>query len=294
MMESISSNIFNREDFHDIFEIVDSSPWTKVLFNELLNLWELCTEKDERALIKDLINKFFVLNSQEERNACQGINRYINSLSVTPDLSYIVSVADAGKNDGSLAGLQLLELQVTPLEDWEERYVSHIPDLANLLKEENKIEEGSTIFIFDDFIGTGSKIEKKHNWLANLLNKKGLNINSFDIHIVSFSAMDFGIDYIKNTLGFNVYSHNTFSKAITGKVGCKDSSKKIDVMLKIENKLDDVYKERNISKYSLGYKKSEALYYWENNSCPNNVFPIFWWPMLKGNKRHAPLFNRTN
>lgn len=287
-MKSISSPFLGREEFKDILSIMRNSPWAEDLEDQILNLWELCIEKDERELLKELINKFFILDKKEERKACDGINNYINSLPIKAVSAFIVSVADVGKNDGSLVGLQLLEQKIKPLNEWEDRYVSHIPDLIN------RLEKINTIFIFDDFIGSGTKIVAKYGWLSNLLTGKGLNINDFDIHILSFSAMDFGIKYIEQTLGINIYSHNILSKAITAQGGSANSTKKINVMLTIEEKLANKYKNRNILKYSLGYKKSESLYYWESYSCPNNVFPIFWWPMLKGNKQHKTLFVRTN
>lgn len=287
-MTNISAPVFSREAVLDVCQIMKQCPWTEDLMNELLNLWELCTRDDERTLLKELINEIFILDTPKARDACNGISTYLNSLKIDPKHAFIVAVADVGKNDGSSAGLKLLELKVTPTEEWESRYISHIPNLAE------KVVDGDTIIIFDDFIGSGNKIIKKINWLADELIKNDHHIDKFDLEVVSFSAMKFGLDNIKTNLGITPFTHNSFSKAISEKNSIKDSISKINIMRKIESRLEQNYKNRDLSKYTLGYNKSEALYYWDGYSCPNNVFPIFWWPKLKGRIAHKTLLTRTN
>ncbi|WP_458773197.1 phosphoribosyltransferase-like protein [Aeromonas caviae] len=45
--------------------------------------------------------------------------------------------------------------------------------------------------------------------------------------------------------------------------------------------------------YSLGYDRSETLYCAINDNCPNNVFPIFWWPKLANGEQYETLFHRV-
>jgi hypothetical protein len=46
-----------------------------------------------------------------------------------------------------------------------------------------------------------------------------------------------------------------------------------DVMLDLEKRL---FGSGFLQNYSLGYKKSEALFRYGNKNAPNNNFPIFW------------------
>jgi hypothetical protein len=287
-MSDISAPIFSREALMDMLHIMKECSWTETLDQQLMDLWELCTENAERALLKELIIDMFVLDTPKVRKACQDIDTYISQLNVNPNNSFIVAVADTGKSDGSTAGLKILQLKINPIDEWEERYISHIPDLVRVLT------AGDNIFIFDDFIGSGSKIIKKYRWLDNLLKEKGMCIKDFNIKMLSFSAMDFGVDNIKKNLGIDVFSSNIFQKSISGKNTDPEIARKLSLMIDIESKLESIHKKRVLSKYSLGYGKSEALYYWEDYSCPNNVFPIFWWQKAKGKKAYKPLLTRTN
>lgn len=287
-MSDISAPIYSREAFLDMFDIMRECAWTNTLEQQLLDLWALCTDRDERVLLKELIIDFFILDSAKLSKACQGIDRYINQLGVDAINSYIVAVADVGQFDGSTAGLQSLRLKINPVDDWETRYVSHIPELVNSLK------SGDNVFIFDDFIGSGNKIIKKYGWLKNLLTSKGMDVSEFNIKVISFSAMNFGIENIVENLGVDVFTSNVLKRSISEKNDKSEAERKINLMIGIEGKLELVDKNRKLSEYTLGYSKSEALYYWENNSCPNNVFPIFWWKKAKGRKFYRPLLTRAN
>ena len=287
-MVDITNRVLDRGAFKDIYNIISTHEWAKEMEDELMNIWDLCTCDDERRLLKDLCGKFFVLDSKGQKLACNKINEYIMSEQLTSDCTILVSVADVGKTDGSIAGLQLLEQKIEPIGDWEDCFYSHIPDLIGNISQDLK-----NIIIFDDFIGSGNKIVKKYKWLSNELSTNSLDIDNYNIYIISFSAMNLGLSIIESTLYAKVFSANRFDKGISIGSNTRDIERKIEVMLKIENRLNETYKGRKIGKYSLGFEKSEALYYWDGYSCPNNVFPIFWWPELKGNKTHSTLFVRT-
>ncbi|MFK3861650.1 MULTISPECIES: phosphoribosyltransferase-like protein [Pseudoalteromonas] len=287
-MVDITNRFLDRDAFIDIYGILSNHRWAEGMEHKLINIWELCSESDERKLMKELCDKFFVLDSSSQKLACNKINDYIASEKLTPDSTILVSVADVGKVDGSLAGLQSLEQNIEPVGDWEKCFVSHIPDLIGRINESVR-----NIIIFDDFIGSGQKISKKYAWLSQQLKVNSLGIENFNIYIISFSAMNSGLNVIENDLCVKFFTANKFDKGIS--VGSDSSSikNKIEIMLKIESRLNETYKNRKIKNYSLGYEKSEALYYWEGYSCPNNVFPIFWWPELKNNKKHSTLFVRS-
>ncbi|MGF1758311.1 hypothetical protein L4D76_10265 [Photobacterium sagamiensis] len=286
-MSSIANPVLDREAFRDVYEISDTHDWAKELREELLNLWELCVDADERSLLKELLNDFFVLDKKKERSSCDKINNYVHEKNLNPTHTIIVSVSDVGKLDGSLVGLQLLEQKIIPVEQWENCYVSHISEL------EGKLSNCTSIIMFDDFIGSGNKIVKKYEWLANTVEKDDVDISSIDVYIISFSAMKFGIKNIKSKIDVNVFCANEFKKGISENNSITERYKKIKLMLKIESKLSQYHHNRVLSKYSLGYCKSESLYYWDNLSCPNNVFPIFWWPNLKNGSKHDTVFTRV-
>ena len=61
-------------------------------------------------------------------------------------------------------------------------------------------------------------------------------------------------------------------------------------MTEIEELLGKSFKGRNLATYNFGYKRSEALFSLEAHNTPNNVFPIFWWPVLNSGKIRNPMF----
>ena len=66
----------------------------------------------------------------------------------------------------------------------------------------------------------------------------------------------------------------------------------LDCMLNLEENLGNEFMGKKLSDVSLGYHKSEALFAIDNLTVPNNVFPIFWWPVLKSNVIRNTVLNR--
>ncbi len=64
-------------------------------------------------------------------------------------------------------------------------------------------------------------------------------------------------------------------------------------MLTLESNLSASYQKKNLTDYSLGYGKTEALYSRKNKNAPNSVFPIFWWHTNKENETRNTILTRT-
>lgn len=286
----ISNKNIDREVFLDLYELLNKRDWISELFQELMNLWDLCDTREQHKLLKELILNIEVLDSNGSRKACRAIDRQVKDWGLEPSKTFFVAVADPGKTDGSLVGLQQLELEIQPIEEWESRFISHIPDSMDQLK------SGNSIVFFDDFIGSGNKMVRKFNWFCDELAKKcaHIELSSLNIYFVSFAGMAFGIKHIQDTLGKPVFTELTLLKGISERNTGVQLTEKLDEMNRLEAKLADKYSSRDLQKYSLGYSKSETLYFWEGYSCPNNVFPVFWWPKLKEDKEHRTILKRAN
>ena len=63
------------------------------------------------------------------------------------------------------------------------------------------------------------------------------------------------------------------------------------VMDVLEANLSSKYFDVNLP--CRGYGASEALFARKNGNCPNNVFPVFWWPQLGDSSMRRPLFPRS-
>lgn len=270
---TIAAAQISADALHDMIELFNAQPWTKNRHEELTELWNICISRDQQLLIKDLINNFFIFDYEHEENSCNKFNTQIHNWGLQPSKTWIVAVANKSEVDGSTAALQKLKNKVLPYEDWHSRFLPNIPEAAE------KIKNNANVVLFDDFLGTGNKMVRKVEWIKKLLNDKGIkNINFF---CACFSGMEFGIQHIQKTLGIPIFTANSLKRGISERYTGNQLERAVELMKQIEEQLNPNYKNKKLSEYTFGYKKSEALYYAINDNCPNNVFPIFWWPIKK-------------
>ena len=133
------------------------------------------------------------------------------------------------------------------------------------------------LVLIDDFIGSGKTAVTCINSIKSEIEKNNV-INFNDICIVSIAAQQEGVKKVYDDLGVKVYSEIIRQKGITDYYSTNVINHKKGLMLNIEKKL------KCPSKYSLGFKKSEALITFMNKT-PNNTFPAFWYGT---EKRIAP------
>lgn len=101
--------------------------------------------------------------------------------------------------------------------------------------------------------------------------------------------MEFALDKIEK-LAISFYSPLILKKGITDFVKSRDGKLHFEHMTNIESKLQPFYKGEAMP--SLGYGGSESLFAIEGINVPNNVFPVFWWPVLKGEIERNTIFKR--
>ncbi len=288
-MDNLCAPKASLDVLYDFMDITKKHEWISDSYKELVSLWNLCDLREQQELLKDLILKIEVLNSKEEKKAYAYINAFIQKNKLTPASTLIVGCGDVGRAiDGSLVGLQRMKNILEPVGDWEPRMSQNMIELMD------KVKDNDTIIIFDDFIGSGDKIIKKFNWLQDLIIKsKSIDSTSITVHFISLAAMNFGKERIENVTQCEVSAYMILKKGISDHYSANDVHEKIMLMTSLEYKLSDCFKDRDIADYTLGYSKSESLYFAENDNCPNNVFPIFWWQKLKSGDEHGTLLQRS-
>ena len=244
-------------------------PWAKRLDEEFMNLWDLCDTRPQQVLLKELVYKMYVLDSDNEFDACAKINDQVQLWELDPDTSLITAVANAKEIDGSTAGLQKLKNKIKPAHDWHSKFMGNIPAAVE------KVKNGDSIILFDDFIGSGKKMVRKYNWFKNSVVKSrddDVDLNTLKFYFVSFSAMKFGLKYIELETGLPVFTFIALDKGISGSYAPDVVNSKLELMREIEEKLALNFKNKKLVDYSCGYEQSECLYIWQNDNCPNNVF----------------------
>lgn len=282
---TIAAERISEVALYDLLHLFDVQPWMKQQAGQLTELWNFCHSREEQMLLKALLEKFCLLDADRQQNACKDVANKIQEWDLDPKLTWIVATANKEEIDGSTAGLQILKNKIPPIEDWHSRFLPNIPAAGE------KIKDGDFIVLFDDFIGTGEKMIKKQKWLSRILSES--DVSKVEYYFCSFSAMEFGLNNLAKSHPERVYSSISLKKAISEAFEPDEAAKNLQIMKQIESRLNPNYKNKKLANFSLGYKGSEALYCGQNDNCPNNVFPILWWPPLKDGRKLNTLLTRA-
>ena len=281
-----------KDAFLEIMQLINALPTfiTSNKLGALVELWNLCESKAQRELINDLLMNFFILDAEKELIACNKISEYINNLGLDHRNTLVIAAANADEIDGSGAGLQKLKDKLIDAENWHSRLISNIPAGAR------KIKNDFTVIFFDDFIGSGRKIIKKKKWFEKIVAQECplVDLNTLSYYIVSFAGMFSGLDHIHEEGKITPFSAFILFKGISDAEKYKSCvPDKLALMKEIESKLAAKNKQKKLDDFSMGYNSSETLYFSVNENCPNNVFPVFWWPKAKDGAIRETLLRRV-
>lgn len=282
---TIAAEKLNKVAFDDVFSLIVKYPWLQKLSDPLVELWNLCDLKEQQELLKVLFDRFtFIdLNSLEETST--SIYKAVIGWDFVSLNTSIVAVADDGEIDGSIAGLQNIKNKFPSNDGWEEKnFYSSIGRAGKYIK------NGQNVVLFDDFIGSGNTLIRKIQYLKNSFEESG--VTPLSLNVVAFAGMKFGIERIKNSCGVEVYARYLLKRGISDYDTPEVQEAKKLIMLSLEKKLGKKFKKLRVKDFSLGYGNSETLYQVGGQNCPNNLFPIFWWPILLDGAERKTLFNR--
>lgn len=283
---SIAAKKINKDACHAIIDLIYSSPWLKKQSDALMDLWNLCNTGEQQSLLSELFDRFTFINSEQLEEIAKNIVKFISNKDITSVNTYIIATADSGEVDGSTAGIQYLKNKFPSSKNWTTRnFYTSINDGIDCLQ--NKC----SIILFDDFIGTGKTIIRKVNFVKEQIEKN--KIKPQNLFVISFAAMEFGVVNIKENTGVDVYTPKLLKKGITDFESPDMVEYKKQLMLEIENNLSVKFKRLHLSDHNLGYLRSEALFQIQGYNCPNNVFPIFWWPKLNDGSYRETIFKRA-
>ncbi|MFM5522511.1 MULTISPECIES: phosphoribosyltransferase-like protein [Aeromonas] len=292
--QNIRNTIVTEKSLEDFFEIMERRPDVvpEHKYDSLNTLWNACDREEQQNLIKKLIFEFFVLDSSKQLEACRRIATFVKERQFKNSNTLIIGVANDKEIDGSTAALQVLKNKFHDAETWHSRFYPSIP--AGVAE----IKNGNDIILFDDFIGSGDKVLRKKKWVIKILKEhyKEINVETLKFHVMSFAGMFSGLEKIDNDIEIK-YTFSSFilTRGISDMPGLDQDAiaENIREMKELEEKLGKNYINKKISDYSLGYSRSETLYCAINDNCPNNVFPIFWWPKLANGEQYETLFHRV-
>jgi hypothetical protein len=275
-----------KSDYNSLLILVEKHKW---LFNrkeELSDLIEFCKDKSEFDLINELLNRFLFLYPGK-RVECWEImaNQIFHTWNLDHKDTQIVAMAKDEKADSSQAVLQMLK---SPIRKITGRNATTKNTITASIE---SIETKPCIVMVDEFIGSGTTVRDRIEYLRTKIDKKQIISdirNKIKIYICVVAAMEHSLSNFED-LSDGVFAVNYLKKGISGYYQNPQLTEKLNIMIQMESRL--AYPPG--SKYfPFGYKQSEALYGTDEWNAVNNLFPVFWWEILKSGEKRIPLFVR--
>jgi uncharacterized protein (DUF2164 family) len=253
----------------------------------LTGLFSECETDGQFTLLKTLISNFNYLTSSDLQSGADRIVSQISSVwNLDATTTLIVASADSDDSDGSQVLCKSLAPALT-----RAKLKHTIKSRLGFAFQANSEEHSSftKIVVIDDFIGTGDKLSKTVKRLQGYLP------NTVEIYVASLAAMRFGLERISAETGIEVFSCHTYERGISDSFPEPQRSEFVSEMLGLERNIIPpmTYPKKQDEKcYSFGYGQSEALFFLEGFSVPNNVFPIFWKNRYCNMKAYMPFSGR--
>lgn len=187
----------------------------------------------------------------------------------------IIQPTDEGEMKSGHVVMKMLEGIKPSINGFKNITIKLLKEFRDLTPEKLSMNENDFLILVDDYIGSGKTLNKTLNAVS-----KNKTITNENFAILTMAIQEQAKSQLtdKEIINFNSL---VLRKGISDNFVSPDLENKIDLMKRIENKIPKV------SKYRMGYEKSEALITLIRT--PNNTFPIFWKGIIcKGEEIEAP------
>jgi hypothetical protein len=240
--------------------LIDSLKLEEInLLLELTHLYEWMSYNDYHNNLRRLLTK--VLNDSLPKKS---------RLIIFP----IIKPTDEGEVKSGHVVMKMLESIKPSIKGFKTIELKLLKEFRDLRPEKLEMSENDFLILVDDYIGSGKTLNKT---LSEV--KKNSTLNS-NYAIVSMAIQDHAKLFLEENEITHYYSM-LLNKGISDNNNSPNLEEKLEIMRAIENKIPKV------TKYRLGYEKSEALITLMRT--PNNTFPIFWKGIVsKGVEIDAP------
>ena len=267
--------------------LLDDVAWVSVERRKI-ELLELLMEEahatageDGSDLVARLIERFAYVTRDEYDDLISDISQYIAEHFDLERTAICATTADRNKDSAQLI-LYDLTTSFAQLGFFKVRALNRYDAI---IREPASYDD---VILVDEFIGTGRTMMGRVTRIGQLFRDKGIVAPS--IHAIALAGMTRTLQSIRHNFeSLNVCLPLQMGIAQLAEPG--HVSHEYRIMSCLEDTLAPVSNDEKLPR--LGYGQSEALFSRNRGSCPNNVFPIFWWPELLGGRPRQPLFPRA-
>jgi len=274
-----------RATFNQLFNLSRQQRWLEKRQEQLSDLFDLCIDGEEQELVLDLLYRFFSVNSDELPAVMEQCAEFcLKALGAEPTSTIFVAPERSSYADSSQAILWYMKAALGKFDGWNTtKFVSRLGDAPK------HAPSDGLIVLIEEFVGSGTTATKHAVWLRKRLEEQ--NIKS-RIHVLALTAMQ---ESARRLTAESIEHHamQWLSRGISDHFSGAELERAIRVMERIETRLCDKSDDGRLRDMYFGYKRSEALYFFDGGNGANNVFPIFWWKWLKPRIRRRPLIDRA-
>lgn len=187
----------------------------------------------------------------------------------------IIKPTEEGEVKSGHVVMKMLEGIKPSINGFKNVSVNLLKEFRDLKPEKLTMTDNDFLILVDDYIGSGKTLNKA---LSAVEQNESITHQNFGILTMAIQEQ---AKVELDEQGIINYNSLILKKGISDNYVSPDLETKIEIMKRIENKIPKV------SKYRMGYEKSEALITLMRT--PNNTFPVFWKGIIsKGEEIEAP------
>ncbi|MGO7788757.1 hypothetical protein ACC703_14915 [Rhizobium ruizarguesonis] len=267
---------FPHELLARLMEVSHNNKWINKRRQEVQALFKNCNNTDEASLIMHTLELFQYIDGDKLEEALKKITDIIvNDWKLGPNDTRIVCKDIEGRTDSSAALQQMIKSNFSHYDGWSTN--GNFPsNLEKILSNQSVLN----VVLVDDFSGTGTSLQKLCIWIAEKC--EALRRPPVNVYATFVAAMEATLTATYHQNLKNLYHFMEAKKAISIHFPNNGEVEKAH-MINFERNYGNIGRT-----YSLGYRKSEAIFHAQNLNTPNNVLPIFW---QKGSNT-TPMFPR--
>ncbi|WP_330443037.1 phosphoribosyltransferase-like protein [Flavobacterium sp. C4GT6] len=275
--------IHNKEDYNNLIKLYMHQEWLITKKVEMYDLLGICDTSVHKNLIFSLLERFYYLNGEKLNYLYNEICDYIiNESGFDENSTQLLSLTYDDEADSSQRIIDSIKVPLYKA-GWKNFKTVNLfgKGVSNYKKGKNQI------LIIDEFIGSGSTLSTRLDWL-----KKNI-IGDFELKCCFLAGIKSSVDILRNK-GIEIFCPLELDKGISEFYKGNELIEMEKAMQSMESKLAEKINEKELSEYSFGYGNAQALYSMEGcqGNTPNSVFPIFWWTKDKNDSERKTILTR--
>lgn len=256
---------YKKKDYQQFMHLYSQQSWLVKKEPNIEELISTCETGVQKGLIFSLLERFHYLKEDALNMFLNEIANYIIDCGFDINKTQVVACTFDEEAD---SGQKVLDMLKAPLYEKGWRNIKTVNNVGKVIK---FVQKGKNqIVLVDEFLGTGKTLKSRISWL-NKNNKEAI-----DIRCCSIAGMKTAITSLQAT-GIEIFCPLQLDKGISEFYKGDELNQAGKNMLFLESKLAPKINGKELTEYSLGYGKAEALYSMYNGNTPNSVFPVFWW-----------------